>query len=170
MLPTQVLLQDLLYDSSQLALPTDHVDREQVAKPSHWNVNAIRRFMLIFGLASSIFDFMTFALLYWILKAGEAEFHTGWFIESLATATLVVLVIRTRRVPFFKSTPSRKLMSALVGVNALAFCLTLSPFAGDLGLTPLPLTFYAALGFMVLMYLTLVEFLKKRLSLLSGHF
>lgn len=164
MLPTQVLLQDLLYDTSQLAIPSDRVDREQVMKPSHWNMATIRRFMLIFGLASSIFDFATFALLLWVLKAGEAEFHTGWFIESLATATLVVLVIRTRRVPFFKSTPAKSLLFALLGVNALAFGLTMSPFATDLGLKALPLEFYGALAVMVIAYLSLVEWAKRFLT------
>ena len=163
MLPTQVLLQDLLYDASQLSIPSDHVDREQVARPSHWNIAQIRRFMWIFGLASSIFDFMTFGLLLWILDAQEAEFHTGWFIESLATATLVVLVIRTRRVPFFKSTPSRALLASILGINLFAFGLTLSPFASDLGFVPLPLTFYLALSVMIVMYLVIVESAKRHL-------
>ena len=165
MLPTQVLLQDLLYDASQLAIPSDRVDREQVMKPSHWNIAAIRRFMLIFGVASSIFDFATFGILLWVLHAGEAEFHTGWFIESLATATLVVLVIRTRRVPFFTSRPARSLLFALLGVNAIAFVLTISPFASDLGLSALPLEFYLALAAMVVAYLALVEWAKRHLTM-----
>ena len=163
MLPTQLMLQDLLYDSSQLAIPTDNVDNEQVAKPSHWNILFIRRFMLVFGLASSIFDFITFAFLLWFLHAKQVEFNSGWFIESLATATLVVLVIRTRRVPFFTSRPSKQLLLALVGVNVIAFLITISPFAKDLGFRSLPLMFYFVLGLIVISYLGLVELAKKRL-------
>lgn len=163
MLPTQVLLQDLLYDSSQLTLPRDHVDSEQIAKPSHWNVRFIRRFMLIFGLISSIFDFATFGLLHWILHAEAAEFQTGWFIESLATASFIVLVIRTRRTPFFKSTPSKLLIASVVGVNLGAFLLTLSPFAKNLGFVSLPLIFYFSLGFIVVVYIVFVEIAKRRL-------
>lgn len=162
MLPIQVLLQDLLYDASQLAIPRDRVDREQIVRPSHWSIREIRRFMLIFGLASSIFDFATYGLLLFVLRAKEAEFHTGWFIESLATATLVVLAIRTRRVPFFKSTPSRILLVTLVAVNAIAIGLTLSPLAADLGLVALPIEFYAALAAMILLYILFVEVAKRR--------
>ena len=160
MLPMQVLLQDLLYDSSQLAIPSDRVDREQVARPSHWNIKQIKRFMLIFGLASSLFDFLTFGLLIWVLKAKPAEFHTGWFIESLATATIVVLVIRTRRVPFFKSTPSKLLVFAILLINLLAFILINSPISNDLGFVNLPLTFYIFLGLMIVLYLGIVEIFK----------
>ena len=163
MLPMQVLLQDLAYDTSQLAIPGDNVDREQVAKPSHWNIGQIRKFMWVFGLASSIFDFLTFGLLIWILHAKESEFHTGWFIESLATATLVVLVIRTRRVPFFKSTPSKTLLFALIGINLFAFALTITPLAKNFGFVALPINFYIALAIMIFLYLTLVEFAKRRL-------
>ena len=106
MLPSQILLNNLLYDSSQLAIPTDSVDAEQLQAPSHWNIAFIRRFMLIFGPISSLFDFLTFGLMLGVLHAGPVEFRTGWFVESLATQTLIIFAIRTRRVPFFRSRPS----------------------------------------------------------------
>jgi Mg2+-importing ATPase len=95
MLPSQLLLQDLMYDSSQLGIPSDNVDPEQTAKPSHWSIRYIGKFMVMFGLASSIFDFATFALMTWVFHAKAAEFQTGWFMESLATATLIVFAVRT---------------------------------------------------------------------------
>ena len=105
MLPSQILLNNLLYDSSQLAIPTDRVDEEQLHAPSHWNIAFIRRFMLTFGPISSLFDFLTFGLMLGVLHAGPVEFRTGWFVESLATQTLIIFAIRTRRVPFFRSSP-----------------------------------------------------------------
>ena len=99
MLPSQILLNNLLYDSSQLAIPTDSVDAEQLHAPSHWNIAFIRRFMLTFGPISSLFDFLTFGLMLGVLHAGPVEFRTGWFVESLATQTLIIFAIRTRRVP-----------------------------------------------------------------------
>ena len=105
MLPSQILLNNLLYDSSQLAIPTDSVDAEQLHAPSHWNIAFIRRFMLTFGPISSLFDFLTFGLMLGVLHAGPVEFRTGWFVESLATQTLIIFAIRTRRVPFFRSRP-----------------------------------------------------------------
>ena len=101
MLPSQVLLNNLLYDSSQLAIPTHTVDAEQLHAPSHWNIAFIRRFMLTFGAISSLFDFLTFALMLGVLHTGPVEFRTGWFVESVATQTLIIFAIRTRRVPFF---------------------------------------------------------------------
>ena len=97
MLPSQILLNNLLYDSSQLAIPTDRVDDEQLHAPSHWNIAFIRRFMLTFGPISSLFDFLTFGLMLGVLHAGPVEFRTGWFVESLATQTLIIFAIRTRR-------------------------------------------------------------------------
>ena len=104
MLPSQILLNNLLYDVGQLAIPTDRVDSEVLARPSAWDIAFVRRFMAVFGPVSSVFDFMTFYVMIAILNAGHAEFRTGWFVESLATQTLVIFVIRTRRVPFLRST------------------------------------------------------------------
>ena len=126
MLPSQILLNNLLYDSSQLAIPTDRVDAEQLHAPSHWNIAFIRRFMLTFGPISSLFDFLTFGLMLGVLHAGPVEFRTGWFVESLATQTLIIFAIRTRRIPFFRSRPGSVLTVATFAVIAVGVALTLS--------------------------------------------
>lgn len=161
MLPSQILLNNLLYDSSQLAIPTDRVDDEQLHAPAHWNVAFIRRFMLIFGPISSLFDFMTFGLMLGVLHAGAIEFRTGWFVESLATQTLIIFAIRTRKVPFFRSMPGGLLTITSLTVVAIGALLTVSPLAATLGFTPLPWQFFAALGAFVITYLVLVELAKK---------
>ena len=115
MLPPQILLNNLLYDTSQLAIPTDNVDPEQVARPSRWDVGFIRRFMLFFGPISSLFDFATFGIMLWVFHAGPALFRAGWFVESFATQTLVSSASRTRRIPFFPSTPTVPLPPASLG-------------------------------------------------------
>lgn len=161
MLPSQILLNNLLYDSSQLAIPTDRVDTEQLHAPSHWNVAFIRRFMLIFGPISSLFDFMTFGLMLGVLHAGAVEFRTGWFVESLATQTLIIFAIRTRKVPFFRSRPSGLLTGTSLAVVAIGVVLTVSPISATLGFTPLPWQFFGALGAFVVTYLVLVELAKK---------
>ena len=106
MLPSQILLNNLLYDVGQLAIPTDNVDPEVLARPAAWDIAFVRRFMSVFGPISSIFDFATFFVMLRVLHASHDEFRSGWFVESLATQTLVVFLIRTRRVPFFRSRPS----------------------------------------------------------------
>jgi len=160
MLPSQILLNNLLYDSSQLAIPTDRVDEEQLRAPSHWNVAFIRRFMLIFGPISSLFDFLTFGLMLGVLHAGAVQFRTGWFVESLATQTLIIFAIRTRKVPFFRSRPSPLLAITSLTVVAVGVLLTISPLADTLGFTPLPWQFFAVLGGFVIIYLVLVELAK----------
>ena len=162
MLPSQILLNNLLYDSSQMAIPTDLVDPELVARPSHWDIKFIRRFMVTFGPISSIFDFATFAIMLGPFAAGPALFRSGWFVESLATQTLVVFVIRTHRVPFWRSRPSRALLGAVFAVVIIGALLPYSPFAHDLGFTALPLDFFAVLAGMVALYLLLVEITKRR--------
>ncbi|HXL59712.1 MAG TPA: HAD-IC family P-type ATPase, partial [Mycobacterium sp.] len=161
MLPSQILLNNLLYDSSQLAIPTDTVDAEQLRAPSHWNIAFIRRFMLTFGPISSLFDFLTFWLMLGVLHAGPVEFRTGWFVESLATQTLIIFAIRTRRVPFFRSRPSGVLTLTTLAVVAVGIVLTVSPVAHKLGFTTLPWQFYTALVVMTVAYLVLVEVTKK---------
>ncbi|MFN8227479.1 MAG: magnesium-translocating P-type ATPase [Mycobacterium sp.] len=161
MLPGQILLNNLLYDTSQLAIPTDHADPEQLHAPSHWNIAFIRRFMLTFGPISSLFDFLTFGLMLGVLHAGAPEFRTGWFLESLATQTLIIFAIRTRRIPFFRSRPSVALIASTLTVIAVGVALTLSPLAGRLGFTTLPWQFFAALAVLTLAYLVLVEITKK---------
>jgi Mg2+-importing ATPase len=161
MLPSQVLLNNLLYDTSQLAIPTDNVDDEQLRRPSHWDIRFIRRFMFSFGPLSSIFDFATFALMLTVFHAGPTLFRTGWFVESLATQTLVIFAIRTRRVPFIRSQPSLPLTLAALTVVAVGAVLPVTPLAPVLGFQPLPVGFFAALAALVVVYLILVEFAKR---------
>jgi Mg2+-importing ATPase len=161
MLPSQILLNNLLYDGGQLAIPSDHVDEEQLRAPAHWDLGFIRRFMLFFGPVSSLFDFLTFALMLGVFHAGPALFRSGWFVESLATQTLVIFAIRTRRVPFTRSRPSLALMLSAGAVVAVGAVLPLSPLAHDLGFTPLPPLFFLALVGMVLVYLALIELAKR---------
>jgi Mg2+-importing ATPase len=160
MLPSQILLNNLLYDSSQLAIPSDRVDDEQLHAPSHWNIAFIRRFMLTFGPISSLFDFLTFGLMLGVLHAGPAQFRTGWFVESLATQTLIIFAIRTRRVPFLRSRPGTVLTLAAFAVVAVGIALTLSPLSHRLGFIALPWQFFAALVGLTVTYLVLVELTK----------
>ncbi|MEV5947763.1 magnesium-translocating P-type ATPase [Streptomyces sp. NPDC051993] len=161
MLPSQILLNNLLYDSSQLAIPTDNVDEDQLLKPAHWDIAFIRRFMISFGPLSSVFDFATFAVMLWVFHAGPAQFRSGWFVESLATQTLVIFAIRTRRIPFFRSHPSLPLTLAALGVVMTGAVLPATPLAHTLGFQPLPGAFFATLVGMVLAYLALVEIGKR---------
>jgi Mg2+-importing ATPase len=157
MLPSQILLNNLLYDASQLAIPTDNVDEEQLHRPSHWDIGFIRRFMIFFGPLSSVFDFATFAVMLGVFHSGPAQFRSGWFVESLATQTLVIFAIRTRRIPFFRSRPSLPLALAAIGVAVVGAVLPETPLAHALGFQPLPAGFFAALAGMVVCYLALIE-------------
>jgi len=160
MLPLQVLLNNLLYDLAQLPIPTDHVDAAFVRKPHRWDIAAIRRFMLVAGPVSSVFDFLTFGALFWLFRAGEAAFHTGWFVESLFTQTLVLLVIRTSGNPF-RSRPSRPLLLTVVAVCLVAVALPFTPFASHLGFEPLPPAFALFLLAITAAYLLAVEGVKR---------
>lgn len=160
MLPGQILLNNLLYDSGQLAIPGDRVDPQQVERPAHWDIGFIRRFMLLFGPISSVFDFTTFALMLFVFHAREGEFQAGWFIESIATQSLIIFAIRTRRVPFFRSRPSLPLAVTTTGVVAVGVWLPYSPLAGVLGFLPLPAPFFLALVGMVVSYLLCIELAK----------
>jgi Mg2+-importing ATPase len=157
MLPFQILLNNLLYDTSQMTIPTDRVDEEQLARPSHWDIGFIRRFMIRFGPISSVFDFATFAVMLSVFDASAPEFRSGWFVESLATQTLIVFVIRTRRVPFFRSRPSRPLLASVFGVVTIGALIPQSPINDTLGFAPLPPTFFAVLVAFVVAYLASVE-------------
>ncbi|POH60038.1 magnesium-translocating P-type ATPase [Cryobacterium zongtaii] len=161
MLPGQILLNNLLYDTGQLAIPGDRVDKEQLRAPSHWDIAFIRRFMVLFGPLSSVFDFATFALMLFVFNAAPGEFRAGWFIESIATQTLIIFAIRTRRVPFFRSRPSTGLICASLAVVAIGVYLPLSPLAGVLGFDPLPPVFFLTLVGLVVPYLVLVEIAKS---------
>jgi Mg2+-importing ATPase len=163
MLPSQILLNNLIYDASQTAIPSDDIDSETESEPAQWDIGGIERFMLVFGPISSVFDYATFGFLLLVLNASEREFHTGWFVESLATQVLVIFAIRTRRSPFWRSRPSRPLIAAaLVGVT-IAILLPLSPMATLLGFSALPPLFWAALLTFVVAYLAIVEAVKRRL-------
>jgi len=160
MLPLQVLLNNLLYDLAQLPIPTDHVDAAFVRKPHRWDIAAIRRFMLVAGPVSSVFDLITFAGLFWLFRATETAFHTGWFVESLFTQTLVLLVIRTSGNPF-RSRPSRPLLATVLLICLVAVALHFTPFASHLGFEALPLAFAPFLLAITAGYLVAVEGVKR---------
>ena len=162
MLPTQILLNNLLYDISQLTIPTDNVDETYLKKPQHWDVSLIRKFMVFIGPISSIFDFLTFYVLLHFYHANEVQFHTGWFVESLATQTLVLFVIRTSKNPL-RSRPSRPLIASCLGVVAIGMYLPFSPLAGTLGFTALSAGYYGFVAAATAVYLLLVEAAKRRL-------
>ncbi len=162
MLPSQILLNNLLYDSSQVAIPTDNVDPIFIQKPQHWDFSLIRNFMLFIGPLSSIFDFLTFFLMLHVFHAGPVLFHTGWFVESLATQTLVVFIIRTAGNPL-RSRPSTPLIITVLLVVAVGVLLPFTPLAGPLGFTPLPGLYYLFLVAMTVAYLLLVELVKRPL-------
>jgi P-type Mg2+ transporter len=165
MAPIQVLVNNLLYDISQVGIPLDNVDEEYLARPRQWNIRSIRNFMVFIGPLSSIFDYATFFLmLYFFGCAGfsaagasaqhrthlEQLFHTGWFVESLLTQTLIVHIIRTQRIPFLQSRASKPMLFATLVIMATGVWLPFSPLARFLGFTPLPPVYFAWLaGFLV---------------------
>jgi P-type Mg2+ transporter len=162
MLPTQILLNNFLYDLSQVTIPTDNVDDEYVRSPQRWDMKLVRNFMLFIGPISSIFDFLTFYVLLHVMHAREHEFQTGWFVESLATQTLVLLVIRTMGNPF-RSRPSRPLLLTTLFIAALGVILPFTPVAGPMGFTHLPGYYYIFLVAATVAYLGLVEIGKRLL-------
>lgn len=160
MLPAQVLLNNLLYDVAQVTIPTDNVDPEVTRKPQRWDVRTIRNFMLIMGPLSSVFDVVTFFVLLRVFHAGEVLFHTGWFVESLATQTLVLFVIRTPRNPL-TSRPSLPLAITTVAMVAAGVFLPYSPVARVLGFQPLPVAYFIFLASATFTYLFVVEIAKR---------
>jgi Mg2+-importing ATPase len=162
MSPGQILLNNLIYDASQTAIPSDNVDPEVEAEPARWDVHAIERFMVVFGPISSIFDYATFGLLILMLGTkNEDSFHTGWFVESLFTQILVVLAIRTRMSPFWRSRPSKQLGAAIVAALAAAVLIPLSPLGSVIGFGGLPWQFWLLLVGLVAAYLTMIEIVKR---------
>jgi Mg2+-importing ATPase len=147
MLPIQVLTNNLLYDFSQTAIPTDKVDEEWIKKPRTWDISGIRRFILFIGPISSIFDYATFFIMLYVFNtwANPTLFHTGWFVESLFTQTLIIHIIRTNKVPFIQSRASRTLLFASLAIVAVGAFLSYSPLAGALGLVPLPMLYWLLL-------------------------
>ena len=160
LLPKQILLTNLLTDFPEMAIATDRVDAGSLASPQRWNIRFIQRFMIVFGLISSVFDYLTFGVLLFLFKANAPLFRTGWFTESVLSATVIVLVIRTR-LPFFKSRPGRWLALATSLVIGFVLLLPFLPFAQVLGFRPLPLHFYGYLFLIVAVYGLCAEAAKR---------
>ena len=160
MLPIQILLNNFLYDLSELAIPLDRVDEDTLARPRVWDMDFIRSFMLTLGPVSSLFDFLTFYVMLEIFEAGEALFHTGWFIESIATQVLVIFIIRTRGSPF-ANRPNLWLVVLSIAVVAVAMALPWLPYAHHLGFVAPPPAFYAALAGIAAAYLAVVFWAKQ---------
>ena len=159
MLPVQILLNNFLYDLSEIPIPLDQVDSAELRRPKVWNIALVRNFMLCFGSLSSVFDFATFALLIFVLKASEATFQTAWFVESMATQVLVVFVIRTRDLPW-RSRPSPWLAASTLAVAAVVLVLPYTPLGAAFGFVPLPWWFLASVLALTLAYLVAAEGLK----------
>jgi len=162
MLPTQILLNNFLYDLAQVTIPTDNVDPSFIRKPRKWDIGIIRKFMLYIGPISSIYDFLTFFIMLKVFQASEQLFHTGWFVESLATQTLVLFIIRTGGNPL-RSRPSLPLTITTLLVVVIGIVLPFSPLNRALGFTPLPALYFLFLLGMTVTYLLLVEAVKRRL-------
>ena len=160
LLPTQVLLNNLLYDLAQITIPTDAVDPQFIRTPHRWNISLVRTFMLLIGPISSIYDYLTFYAMFRLFHASETLFHTGWFVESLVTQTLVLFVIRTSGNPL-RSRPSLPLVLSVILAIVVALVLPFSPLASLLGFVALPLPYFAFLVVVTSTYLVLVEFAKR---------
>ncbi len=160
LLPKQILLTNLLTDFPEMAIATDRVDAASIEKPHHWDIRFIQRFMLIFGVLSSIFDYLTFAVLLYVMRAGEKVFQTGWFVESVISATLIVLVVRTR-LPFLKSLPGKYLSLATIFIVLTVLALPLIPAARVFGFTRLPISYYGWMFLIIAAYIASAEILKQ---------
>jgi Mg2+-importing ATPase len=163
MLPTQILLNNFLYDLAQVTIPSDNVDDAYLRRPQRWDMRVIRDFMVFIGPISSLFDFLTFYVMLHYLRASEPLFHTGWFVESLATQTLVLFVIRTMGNPW-ASRPSRALTATTLAIVAAAVALPFTPLATPLGFAPLPASYFAFLLPATFAYLGIVDVAKRRLA------
>ena len=159
MLPTQILLNNLLYDFSETTIPLDNVSDAMVAKPRRWDLDIVRKFMFVFGPLSSIFDFVTFALLLWVFHADDKLFHTGWFVESLSTQVLVIFIIRTAYP--LRDPPHPALVISTLLTFATAVALPYSPLAPWLGFVPVPAALMGALALVTVAYLVLVYVVKR---------
>jgi P-type Mg2+ transporter len=160
MLPTQILLNNILYDISEVPIPLDEVDPEDVRTPQVLDMSFIRNFMLVIGPISSVFDFLTFYVMIVVLRADEALFQTGWFVESLCTQVLVIFIIRTRGNPF-KSHPNPVLVATSLAIASMGAVLPFTPLGPYFGFVQLPVKFYLILVAMVITYLLIVEIAKK---------
>ena len=160
LLPKQVLLTNLLTDLPEMAIATDNVDEEFIQKPRRWDISFIKKFMLTFGLVSSVFDYITFGALFFLLRSPVAEFRTGWFVESVASAAIIVLVIRSRRV-FTASKPGKSLVYMTSAVVLATMALPFTPLAGALGLSPLPPKAFFVISAIIILYVVTAELVKK---------
>jgi len=162
MVPLQILLNNFLYDISQTTLPTDNVDPEYILRPQKWDVGTIRRFIFFIGPISSIFDYCTYALMLFVFHAwnNPVLFHTGWFVESLVTQTLIIHVIRTNKIPFFQSRASMPVFLTTLGVILLGMWLPFSQYAPVFGFTALPPLYWGYLLAMVCAYILFAQYIK----------
>jgi Mg2+-importing ATPase len=164
MQPVQILVNNLLYDFSQTGIPFDHVDKEYLTKPRKWQVGDIQKFMLYIGPMSSIFDYATYALMWFVFQANTVEqqalFQTGWFVESLMTQTLIVYIIRTPKIPFLQSRPSLPMLLVTLTIMAVAIYLPFSPIASVLGFVPLPAKYFLWLALILFSYCVLTQLVK----------
>jgi len=160
LLPKQILLNNLLTDFPEMTIATDSVDRELVEKPRRWNIRFIRNFMLTFGILSSVFDYLTFGVLLLILHATTDQFRTGWFLESVISASVTVLVIRTRK-PFFRSKPGKYLLMATLLIVVVTILFPFTPLAELLGFQPLSMTILLVIGMIVALYVIAAEITKR---------
>jgi Mg2+-importing ATPase len=161
MLPIQILLNNFLYDLSQIAIPSDDVDAEYLRRSRPWNINYIKKFMIIIGPISSIFDFITFGVLWFLFHASEPLFHTGWFLESLCTQTLVIHIIRTGKIPFIESKPSQFLMFTSIYIVTLGLVIPLTSLGRYFGFVAPPPSYFLALIIIVGAYLWSVQIVKN---------
>jgi Mg2+-importing ATPase len=160
LLPKQILLTNLLTDFPEMTIATDNVDEVNIQSPQQWDLGFIRRFMVTFGLISSLFDYLIFGVLLYIIHAGEKTFQTGWFVESVISATLIVLVVRTR-LPFFKSLPGKYLVIATLAVLTAVLVLPVTPAATWFGFVPLSMDYYGCMLLILIAYMLLAEFCKQ---------
>jgi Mg2+-importing ATPase len=159
LLPKQILLTNLMTDFPEMAIATDKVDEQMIDYPRRWDIKAIRKFMITFGLVSSVFDYLTFGLLLIVLHANEGQFRTGWFVESVISASVIVLVIRSRK-PFFRSKPGKYLLIATLSIAVITLILPFTPLGNVFGFSPLRLTTYLLLLLIVVVYIIAAEITK----------
>jgi Mg2+-importing ATPase len=160
LLPVQILLNNFLSDLPAITIASDNVDKELVTKPRKWDIKNIRRFMIIFGLQSSFFDFITFGILYYYFHASQQTFRTGWFMESLLSEILILLVLRTRHV-FFKSKPSKYLLLSSLFTFVACIVIPYLPFANDFELFPLPTGIFLSVFAIIIAYIIFAEITKR---------
>ena len=160
LLPKQILLTNLMTDFPEMTIATDNVDDEMVNYPRRWDIKAIRKFMITFGIVSSVFDYLTFGALLLVLHASQVQFRTAWFLESVISASIIVLVIRSRK-PFFRSKPGKYLQISTFSIIAMTLILPYTPLAGVFGFSPLPLPFLFFIGLIVIVYIFTAEIVKK---------